>query len=70
MDIGPLISPEAKLRAEKLVRSGVDQGAKLLVDGRGVKVNQHITHILTRFITHKPSICQLGRQLLPLLFRW
>jgi len=37
-DIGPLISPEAKARCEGLIQSGVDQGAQLLLDGRGVSV--------------------------------
>lgn len=38
MDLGPLISPQAKQRVEQLIQSGVDQGAKLVLDGRGVKV--------------------------------
>ncbi|CAK0781245.1 Methylmalonate-semialdehyde dehydrogenase [acylating], mitochondrial [Coccomyxa viridis] len=37
-DVGPLISPEAKDRAARLVQSGVDQGAQILLDGRGVRV--------------------------------
>lgn len=37
-DIGPLISPAAKARVESLIESGVQQGAQLLLDGRGVKV--------------------------------
>ncbi|CAI2187154.1 6226_t:CDS:2 [Funneliformis geosporum] len=37
-DIGPLISRDAKARVERLVRSGVDQGAKLLLDGRNPRV--------------------------------
>jgi len=37
-DLGPLISPESKVRVEKLIQSGVDQGAKLLLDGRGITV--------------------------------
>ena len=36
-DLGPMISPEALKRAERLIQSGVDQGAKLLLDGRGYK---------------------------------
>ncbi|KAI8836358.1 Aldehyde/histidinol dehydrogenase [Chytridium lagenaria] len=34
-DLGPMISPEAKARAEELIQSGVDEGAELLLDGRG-----------------------------------
>lgn len=37
-DLGPLISPAAKERVESLVESGVNEGAELLLDGRGVKV--------------------------------
>ncbi|KAK6998180.1 methylmalonate-semialdehyde dehydrogenase [acylating] mitochondrial [Biomphalaria glabrata] len=37
-DLGPLISPEAKKRVCDLIQSGVDAGAKLLLDGRNIKV--------------------------------
>lgn len=38
VDVGPLISPEARARAERLVAASVTQGAELLLDGRGVVV--------------------------------
>jgi malonate-semialdehyde dehydrogenase (acetylating)/methylmalonate-semialdehyde dehydrogenase len=41
VDIGPLISKEAKQRVEKLIQSGVEQGAELLLDGRGIKVPKY-----------------------------
>ncbi|KAK9862868.1 hypothetical protein WJX84_009150 [Apatococcus fuscideae] len=37
-DVGPLISPESKQRVEGLIQSGIDQGAELVLDGRGVQV--------------------------------
>ncbi|XP_043930659.1 methylmalonate-semialdehyde dehydrogenase [acylating], mitochondrial [Protopterus annectens] len=37
-DIGPLISPQAKKRVCDLVQSGIDEGATLLLDGRGIQV--------------------------------
>lgn len=37
-DLGPLISPQAKERVERLIQSGVDEGAELLLDGRGISV--------------------------------
>ncbi|MEQ2170897.1 Methylmalonate-semialdehyde dehydrogenase [acylating] mitochondrial, partial [Goodea atripinnis] len=37
-DVGPLISPEAKARVEYLIQCGVDEGARLLLDGRNVHV--------------------------------
>lgn len=37
-DVGPLISKEAKARVERLIQSGVDQGAAAVLDGRGVRV--------------------------------
>lgn len=38
VDLGPLISPQAKQRCCDLVESGVRQGAKLILDGRNIKV--------------------------------
>lgn len=38
-DVGPLITPEAKTRAENLIQAGAEDGAKILLDGRNVKVN-------------------------------
>ncbi len=37
-DLGPLISPQAKQRVERLIQSGVDEGATLLLDGRNIVV--------------------------------
>ncbi|QEM82888.1 CoA-acylating methylmalonate-semialdehyde dehydrogenase [Halomonas binhaiensis] len=37
-DLGPLVSPAAKARVEELIASGEQEGARLLVDGRGVTV--------------------------------
>ncbi|CAH1790819.1 unnamed protein product [Owenia fusiformis] len=37
-DLGPLISPAAKEKVLRLVQSGVDEGADLLLDGRDVQV--------------------------------
>jgi len=36
--VGPLISKDSKKRVEGLIQSGVDEGATLVLDGRGVKV--------------------------------
>lgn len=38
VDLGPLISPQAKQRCIDLIESGVKQGAQLVLDGRGVRV--------------------------------
>jgi malonate-semialdehyde dehydrogenase (acetylating)/methylmalonate-semialdehyde dehydrogenase len=37
-DLGPLISPQAKARVESLIQSAADEGAKVVLDGRGIKV--------------------------------
>ncbi|KXS15529.1 mitochondrial methylmalonate-semialdehyde dehydrogenase [Gonapodya prolifera JEL478] len=37
-DVGPMISPQALDRAKRLIQSGVDDGAELLLDGRNVVV--------------------------------
>ncbi|KAG0230557.1 Methylmalonate-semialdehyde dehydrogenase [acylating] mitochondrial [Actinomortierella wolfii] len=40
-DLGPLITPEAKKRVERLIESGVKEGANLILDGRGIKVPKY-----------------------------
>ena len=37
-DLGPLVSPQARQRVEGLIQKGIDEGAELLLDGRGVVV--------------------------------
>jgi len=41
VEMGPLVTRQALARVEALVASGVDEGATLVVDGRGVKVPGH-----------------------------
>ncbi|MGE0232335.1 MAG: CoA-acylating methylmalonate-semialdehyde dehydrogenase [Flavobacteriaceae bacterium] len=38
VDFGPVVTAAAKANIERLVQTGVDQGAKLVVDGRGFKM--------------------------------
>lgn len=40
-DVGPVISPQSKQRILDLIQSGVDEGAKLVLDGRGVTVEKY-----------------------------
>ena len=40
-DFGPVVSQDAKERIEGLIQAGVDEGAELVVDGRGVQVPGH-----------------------------
>jgi len=40
-DLGPLISAESKQRVERIIQTGVDQGANLVLDGRNVKVDKY-----------------------------
>lgn len=53
-DLGPLITCESKDRVERLIQSGVEEGASLLLDGRGIVakgyengnfVGIHLTHL-------------------------
>lgn len=39
VDMGPVITPESKVRIEGLIQKGLDEGAKLLLDGRNAKVS-------------------------------
>jgi malonate-semialdehyde dehydrogenase (acetylating)/methylmalonate-semialdehyde dehydrogenase len=41
VNMGPIVSPEARARVERYVEIGLKEGAKLLVDGRGTKVEGH-----------------------------
>ncbi|KAJ1548246.1 hypothetical protein HK096_006441 [Nowakowskiella sp. JEL0078] len=38
-DLGPLISIQAKKRVEDIIQSSIDEGATLLLDGRGIMVS-------------------------------
>ncbi|KAG0329261.1 hypothetical protein BGZ99_002809 [Dissophora globulifera] len=40
-DLGPVISKESKARVERLIASGVEEGADLVLDGRGIKVQNY-----------------------------
>ena len=40
-DVGPLITPQSKARVESLVASAENEGAKILLDGRGYKPKQY-----------------------------
>lgn len=40
-DFGPVVTPQAKARIESLIQEGVDAGAELVLDGRGLTVPGH-----------------------------
>jgi malonate-semialdehyde dehydrogenase (acetylating)/methylmalonate-semialdehyde dehydrogenase len=40
-DLGPVISKQSKERIERLIQSAVDDGATLLLDGRGYKPEKY-----------------------------
>jgi len=40
-ELGPLVSKEAKARVESLIERGVQEGATLVVDGRGIRIPGH-----------------------------
>ncbi|HBL77630.1 MAG: methylmalonate-semialdehyde dehydrogenase (acylating) [Bacteroidetes bacterium GWF2_42_66] len=39
IEMGPVISPESKIRIENLIAQGVSEGANLLLDGRNAKIS-------------------------------
>ncbi len=47
VEMGPLVTREALERVEKYIRIGAEEGAKLLVDGRGLKVSGHESGFFT-----------------------
>ena len=52
-DLGPVISPEAKAKIERLIASGEKEGAKIVLDGRNCTVEGKG---LANFIVPKLSI--------------
>ena len=43
IEMGPVITPESKLRIESLIAKGVSEGANLLLDGRNAKIKGYET---------------------------
>ena len=40
VEMGPVITRESKVRIERLIQKGVEEGARLLLDGRGIKIEE------------------------------
>ncbi|KAJ8097949.1 Aldehyde/histidinol dehydrogenase [Lipomyces tetrasporus] len=40
-DLGPVISPQSKARIESLIQSAADEGAEIVLDGRGYNVEKY-----------------------------
>lgn len=38
VDMGPVITPQSKVRIEGLIQKGIDEGAKVLLDGRNARI--------------------------------
>ena len=41
IQMGPVITPESKSRIQRLIQKGVDEGAKLLIDGRQADIEDY-----------------------------
>lgn len=52
-DLGPLISPQSKKRVEDLIQSAQDEGATILLDGRGYKPSKYPNG---NFVCHVPFL--------------
>lgn len=55
-DLGPVISPESKRRIEELIASAEEEGATILLDGRGVKPEKYPDGNWVSFILFFPSL--------------
>src|SRR4051794_19845822 len=71
-DLGPLISRDAKARVERLIQESVEQGAKLVLDGRNPSVPEKykngnfvgptiLSNVTTDMVCYKVNyiLCQL-----------
>jgi malonate-semialdehyde dehydrogenase (acetylating)/methylmalonate-semialdehyde dehydrogenase len=78
-DLGPLISPQSKQRVEALIQSAIDEGADVLLDGRGMTPEKYpngnwVCHlhfcILSKLLlttpgrTHRHRQCQTPHEML------
>ena len=66
---GPLISPAAKEKVERLITSAEAAGADILLDGRNLNVSfNHAFKVCLVHIEHKLKVCELssysGRKIL------
>ena len=48
-EIGPVITAQSKARIEALIASAEEEGARVILDGRGAQVPGHSHGMLTRF---------------------
>ncbi len=63
-DFGPVVGKDAKERIENYIGIGVDEGAELLVDGRGATVDGHPNGfwVVPRSSTASPRTCESTRK--------
>ena len=57
-DLGPVVTREAKQRIEGLITSGEDEGAKVILDGRGLVVPRYENgNFIGPTIIHQVKVC-------------
>ena len=65
---GPLISPDAKEKVERLITSAEAAGADILLDGRNLHVSlNYMFEVCLVHVEHKLKVCELsysGRKVL------
>ena len=68
-DVGPVISPESRQRVEDLIASAEEEGATILLDGRGYRPekypNGNFVSSLIVILYHLPSLLTHTRSALP-----
>jgi len=60
-DLGPVISPQSKKRIEGLIQSAADEGAKIVLDGRGYK-NEKYPNGNFVSLAGSPTLCDASRR--------
>ena len=58
-DLGPVISPASKERIQRLVKSAVDEGADVILDGTDLKVRRFDSKLSSIFKRNRLSLSPL-----------
>jgi len=59
-DLGPLVTREAKKRVEGLIAKGEDEGAKVILDGRGIVIPGYENgNFVGPTVIHHVEVCRV-----------
>jgi len=61
-DLGPLVTRDAKKRVEDLISKGEEEGAKIILDGRGLVVPGYENgNFVGPTVIHDVKVCSISK---------